>query len=318
MSECNKLKEEIMQLAKPSVEDILKAKSFIVSHFEKEVHKLLGNFIKESDVSCPESITISDDIDITNQKDSIARFVRYQLAFAAALWDLIGEGHMLPKFVSPYSFIDQYSGFHIKCKIIRGKGNIVNNSLSFSELGAALPRELIRVYNPASRDSAIWDADLFLRQLNSRIPDKVLESLRYAVVCLHSELYLPAVVMLHRANEKAWHDFAEELLKHAKIQFPNNPKVNGLELVLSEKFLSFSKILWNAREVWSDNSMNGILKSLNVRQAELHNAYVWTDVVRNFRNGVHPNAKQHPLDYGVVSSLLLGAWKHLNVLYAFL
>ena len=317
MNECEMLKNEILEFAQPSVEDVLKAKAFIVSHFEKKTGDLLNKFLRDSDVSCPASITIVDGVDIESQKQCIAKLVRYRLAFAAALWDLIGEGYILPKVVGFQPFLSVVK-FNITCRIVRGAGHIEEIGLNFDELDVALPRELIRIFNPQQKDSALWDADLFLRRLDPRLPHEVLESLRYAVLCFHHGLYLPAVVMLNRANEKAWWDFAEKLLEVAKSKFPNNPKVRDLEKTLSNRFSSFSKVLWSAREIWADNSLKAVLGPMNVRRADLDNAYVWTDVIRNFRNVVHPTAPQQPLDYGIVSALLLGAREYLNTLYAFL
>ena len=317
MNECDVLKNEILEFAQPSVEDVLKAKAFIVSHFEEKTGGLLNKFLRDADVSCPASITIADGVDIESQKRCIAKLVRYRLAFAAALWGLIGEGHILPKVVGAQPFLSVIN-FNITCRIVRGAGHTEETGLKFDELDVALPRELIRVFNPQRTDSALWDADLFLRRLDPRLPHEVSESLRHAVLCFHHGLYLPAVVMLNRANEKAWWDFAKKLLDVAKSKFPGNPKVRDLEQTLSNRFSSFSKVLWSAREIWADNSLKAVLGPMNVRCAELDNAYVWTDAIRNFRNVVHPTAPQQPLDYGIVSALLLGAWEHLNTLYAFL
>lgn len=287
------------------------AKSYILANLQESVPNLIDGFLREQGFPEPPTVVINESVDLASQVQRAAEYVALRLAACEALWGLIYAGILVRK--DSGSLWDP--PINIQWTTIVGKSGGMSSGWSF---------ETCRVPNfvtlsPSARYTGIGplsDSDLYLRDIG--VPDmhtEVVESLRSAVQCFHTELYLPAIVMLARAIEGAWIEFGRALVDATPpqagkdgvsfAQVMSEPEISLARLIEAARLYYGRKDLWN--DVWKRSGMHGF---------HIDGAATWSDHVRARRNVVHYNSTEtFPYTYETVGPLLLAATQYLRVIY---
>jgi hypothetical protein len=300
------------------------AKSFIVSCLPRsctEIPKqdslqLLKHMLEHLGVQTPQQIIIHRTVDIEPQLKQVAQLLSWQLAFAEALWGLIGAGLLLPagsetvplKVGQAWTTVVPGSGGH-------------SSGWSFEEAGAAVPRWVQIAPSYVEQPlQPLSDADLFIKELDApNMPSEIEEALRESVRCFQHELYLPSLALLGLASEGSWIELGLSLLKAC----PGKPGLTSdtrrkKRSELTDHYTSVLKKMEIVAELYGRRD---VYREVAARSGYSHRSLAevlnWSNVLRDARNAIHYGTRPaSPNTYEKVAALLLGAAQNLRIIYS--
>jgi hypothetical protein len=160
------------------------------------------------------------------------------------------------------------------------------------------------------------DPDLFLHEMNiPGIHEEVEASLRDAVRCFRSEIYLGCLALLGKASEGAWVELGLKLaaamsVGHAGEGEKAKSKLQDPNVGIGRKITETLR-LYERSDVFKD-----VQKTSGITIQDLRTAVIWADGVRESRNSVHYGVRPAMQNtYEKVAALLIGAVPHLRMLY---
>lgn len=309
-------KEEVNRRIEVSSQKVRIAKGFVLSNFNKSSKKMLTRFLEHVQAQRPEKVVLHESVDPENQLSQAANVISWQLAFAEALWALIGGGLVMPTTNNLHE-ID----FHQDWTAVVPGDSGQSSAWSFDEHRAILP-EQVRLAPSLQGKSPqpFTEPDLLLKDIN--IPDidpGVEEALRLAVECFRHELYLPCVAMLGLASEGAWLEMGRSILKA-------NPKAPGLTQATRDKAMeelknphvSILKKMERILEIYKRQDVfSEVANRSGFKPDVLNQVFIWSNVIRDSRNAIHYGADPATENtYEKVATLLLGTGLNLRILYS--
>jgi hypothetical protein len=167
-----------------------------------------------------------------------------------------------------------------------------------------------------SRDQFLAEPDLYLNTLNiSNMHPDLVVAFRESVRCFRHELYNAAVAMLGKASEGAWIELGTSLL--AAVPSDRQDSVVRQRRTLENPKDGAAKKIDAVVELFEKQDIFKSISSMSgVALDEFRSAADWSDPVRDSRNTIHFGVKPvTPNTYETVAVLLLGAVRHMKVLY---
>jgi len=297
-----------------SRQDVMLAKSFILSHFNRDSLEMLRRFLEHVEVKKLTEFVIHGSVPAEPQIKQVTDSFRWQLAFAEGVWGLLGAGLLLPC-ARDSRVIEARQAW---TTVVPGTGGM-SSGWHFAEFDVAIPaffRLAPTISDP--KKLALSDADLFIHELGTveMAPD-VEQALRQAVECFRNDLYLPCLVMLGMASEGAWVELGMSLLRVD----PNHPSFTAearkkIRDALSSPYTSvlakMEKVveLYNRRDIYEN-----VVKRCGQNQRRLNEVFNWSNVIRDSRNAIHYGSETAVRNsYEKVAALLLGAAQYLQIL----
>ena len=310
------VKARIIQEVEVTRLHLAQMKAFILNDLQEETAKLLWAAERKFECQIPEKVIIHPSVPLDSQIMAVANALSWRVAFSEAIWQLIGEGILLPKDERLMTL-----SFDVAWTTAYQRSGGTSSGWKFEEFATAIP---VRV-----RKSVAWntdeyrylsDADLFLSEI--KIPDihaEVEESLREAVKCFRQELYLPCLAMLTKAIEGIWTELGLALLTYGQGQSGlSDKRAERIREFFVNPDYSLSKRMHEVLRLYSQQNIFAPLKKLSaVTPSMLESAYVWSNTVRAARNAVHYGKDQTtPISFETVAVLMLGTSQHLRVMYS--
>jgi len=270
-----------------------------------EVSLLLKAFLDHHGVQWPKEIQFVRDGDDAPILDNLAKALSLTLAGVEAVWNLIHRGQLLrvsQSFKSiPVSVTAHYPGG--------------SNGLAFDTLRASYPVSVRRALS-SDTSELLCNHDLYLHavQVPGMAPS-VEKSLREAVMCFAAELYTPAAAMLGSASEGAWEDVGYALA--GAVEKTSSQKAAKLRKILSDPYSSVVCRIEGVLKLYEQKELLGdVWEDSGMKPVALKRATIWSDVVRDSRNALHPSATPRTENTREkLASLLLDAVPVLEILY---
>ncbi len=294
------------------------AKAFILDNFVDSTDRLLTALLREYDAKMPDKVIIHPDVPLEPQISQVAISLIWQIAFAEAVWQLIGSGVLLPK-----NGQFRELSHHVSWTTVYQRSGGMSSGWQFSEFDVAVPSRLqVSVSWQCGTSQPLADTDLFLSEIGiSGLHQEVEIALREAIRCLKHNLYLPSLAMLTKAIEGSWIELGLALLSFAsgKPGFSVERAEKVKDVLVSPEFSLFRKMRDIVQLYEQQNIFRELKRSSGVTPSMLQSAYVWSDTVREARNAIHYGKDvATPLSYESVAILLLGAGRNLRNIYALL
>ncbi len=310
------IRQEISFRLSVTRQDIALAKSFILNHFTTEANKLLQRFLEHVQAHPLDKFVLHESVPHEPQVKQVASFLSWRLAFAEALWALIGEAIVLPA----RNDLIEIEAHQAWTTVVRNSGGY-SAGWQFEEYRIAFPQTIrLAPSLQGKAPSPLSDTDLYLSELGiPNIPPDVEDALRQAVLCFRHELYLPAVAMLGMASEGSWVELGLSLLKAnpADSNLTSDKREKTRDLLKSPHSSILQKMevvmdLYRKQEIYSN-----IAKECGYNHRTLATVLNWSNVIRDSRNALHYGADPALRNtYEKVAALLLGANQNLQILYA--
>ena len=162
----------------------------------------------------------------------------------------------------------------------------------------------------------LTDPDLYAATLAiSGLHPDVASALRESILCFRQEFYTASLAMLGKASEGAWLDLAAALLsfvgstvgkKYAKQQATLDDPMQGAQRKVDAVLAIFNH----------QDDFGALAATAGVKPADLREAAIWSDTVRDSRNTLHFGVSPAtPNTYEKVTVLLLASVPRIRLLY---
>jgi hypothetical protein len=304
--------DEIVSRVNVSRQDVVFAKSFILKNFDEKPDEMLRRMLEHLEIQQPETLNLNESVALS-QIGAAASTFSWKLAFAEALWGLVGSGLVLPM-----------SSNVMRIRIDQGYssgGTRYRGGLTLDEFLIKVPNRVrmapSRIFSPLQ---PLSDADLFISDLDIQdIHPEIEAALRDAVRCFRNELYLPSLAMLGLASEGAWIELGLALLDSCKdkrgliekTREKKREELNNRDISVVRKLEAVAK-LYERKDIFGD-----VVKRSGFNHRALAQVLNWSNVVRDARNAIHYGTEPAvPNNYEKVAALLLGASQNLRIIYA--
>jgi hypothetical protein len=274
---------------------------------------LIASVLTANGLSADEArpvVVLNDRYDPTTDIRKAGKTFGWTRAAIQAIWELIYAGWFIP------AGDIQVKSFEVTFTTVYGNSGGTTGSHAF--IGMEIPVPVTLYLGPGRESGAagtLRDPDLFLASLSvSNMSDEVRQALSEAIRCFKADLFTAAVAMLGKASESAWLELGDALLDHAgpshRVKFKkheaalDNPRVGPLAKMEA------------VQEIYNDVLFDPLIGATGIRRDYLKPVRVWSDVIRDSRNTLHPGAvASTPNNYEKVADLLLSAAQHLPTLY---
>jgi len=307
---------EIVSGVRVTRQSITVSKSYILSNFNNSSTKMLRRMLEHFEAQQPEKIVLHESIDPFPQIKQVANSLSWQLAFAEAIWGLIGASILIP-IRKEYVELEIHQSW---TTVVPGSSGR-SSGWNFEEFRTVFPSGL-RVAPSVEFEGKEYlsDADLYLHHLNiPSIDSQVERALREAVSCFRHELYLPSLAMLGLASEGAWIELGLALLSSCTmISGITKTTRQNKRGILKESYTSIKKKIELVVELYSRKDVfDRVMKESGFGHRDLLQVLNWSTVIRDARNGIHYGAAPStPNNYEKVATLLLGAAQNFQIIYA--
>jgi len=283
---------------------VFQAKAYLIAHAPGRTSELNAGFVADLGAGLISPIVIHASADHAAVVRDVASWLACQVAVGEAVWALGGAGALVPR--SPGS--DAPDLRIAWTTVIPGSGG---DSSGWNFDAFAIPVPAV-VALPSSGATQLTDGDLYLRTLDlADLDQTIAESLRSAVACFRSDLYLPAQIMLGRAAEGAWTLLGEALVAAG----PTEPAAVSVGRDLA-RGIHFARLPERVANLYTHAAYAGVVATSGVRVADLRGALNWTEALREARNAVHHGTAAPVLaTWETTAVLLMGAVPTLRVLW---
>lgn len=287
-------------IAKRIAYEVAKAKRGAVGSCEI-VKRVLG------DNGAPESgsLSIGDGEGTDNNVRRCVDFLTWAVAAREAILDLVGAGTLVE--------LRERHQYKIEVKYSTGS---FSSQWYFPEFDAPIPYEVRLAESRRGDDCFMYDAGLYLTLLQSPgMHADVSAAFREAIKCFRLELYSASLAMLGKASEGAWLELGSSLVRLADKR--GSASFEKHKQALNNPMAGVKKKIDSVCNYYRDQvTFADIGAGTGIRPEELGIVAEWSDVVRDSRNTIHFGVSSvTPNTFEKVSALLLGAPKHIRVLY---
>jgi hypothetical protein len=274
-----------------------------------DVRPLLAEFANEQGAHLPETVWVADDAPTDDLAAATARHLSAVISAAQALLELTQTGEFVPlgNYEARQHHVNYSSAYH---------GGGTSGGWRFESLSyAAPPRVLVPAYWTKLHTDPVTDPDIYALEAGLAIADpEVNESAREAVSCLRAELYMAAVVMLGKVMEGAWIELGITLADRA----PDTNRGDALRARLMADDEGIASKIAAVRETYARSDWyRALWRKCDIRPPVLDSVVVWSDVLREARNGIHfgvrPSFANAPEKVGI---LFLDGAQNLRRIYA--
>jgi hypothetical protein len=207
------------------------------------------------------------------QLTQAARALSNVMAAHEAVWELVQAGELLP-----IGSLGVWRPDGFGWQTPSGGGGITIPGPT-----STAPERIMRA--PWRRQSigALWDADLYARDLPVDLHPGILEALREAVECFRRDLFLPCLAMLTAAAEGMWTETGTALLGAAAR---HDKDMKKLEDALTADRGGLSWLVSSAAAAYARKDLFGPVQKASGAH-DLAAEQQWTDAVRDGRNVLH-------------------------------
>ena len=285
---------------------IVFAKGYIARNCKQNTNEMLEAFLDSVVAHRPDTVTIHDAFEADIAAKAVADSISWRVAFGEAIWQLIHGGVLFPNSNSESEVVPQ----------IKWNWGGTSSSWRFEEFAVSVPSRVFLApsqkqigYQPLS------DPDLFLHELNIReLSPEIEAALKEAVLCFRHDLYVACLAMLGKATEGAWIELGIALAN--VISESDKWRSDKVDEMLSP-FNGVGKKIFEVLKIYEDERLpKSVRARSHVSKADLRNAVVWADAVRESRNSIHYMAEAPMTNaYEKVAALLIGAVPHIRLIY---
>lgn len=292
--------------------DVVLAKDYVMKHLNVETQKVVSEFLEAYDAVPPEIVVLHEAANPEDALDRAARSIAMRLACLEGILELIHSGLILP---ASESIVGEIPG--IRWTTVYQNSGGSSSGWRFPDvLTPCVPRLLMRAPSKVHASQALFDSDLFLKEL--AIPGLHTEvefALRDAVQCLRTALLTPCVAMLGKAAEGAWVELGLALVGAIPVQCQS--MVDKAKEELASPYTSIAKKILTVLSLYDRQDIfRPVRDRSGVDHRRLREAALWADVVRDSRNVVHYGVEPSVSNtYDKIAMLLLGAVSHLQMVY---
>ena len=316
MTSEHEIRQAIVEQIQVDQVDVSEAKRFIIANFDPLTKKILDGYMTQLSIQSQTEYQLSRSDTAETQAIDIAKFLSAQIVFGEAIFGLVHSGMLLPTHTDPLQLRTSITYY---MPMPSGGGH--STTIEFEEYTMFVPKQIMQAHSKfLNEKSQISDPDLFRSTIKSvNIHPDVEESIILAIQCLRHDLYLPCVVMIARASEGAWIEMGQSLLEFIPEQAPirEQQRAKLMETVTGRRQSIAAKMDTIADLYGKKDIFNQIYKKSDCSPDQLREILSWSNVVRNYRNAIHPGSeKSQKLSYSVAATLLLGAAQNLKAVYA--
>jgi len=295
---------------------IVLAKAYILKNFQDSPSSMLQGFVRDFHAQKPDKVVLHPSVDLEPQVAQAANAIAWRLAFAEAIWSLIGAGVLIPA----HSNLDAIDVNQEYTTIVPGSSG-TSGGWRFAQYEIAVPTRLRIAPSLMNRlPQPLTDPDLYLSDFEiPGLQAEVKQALRQAALCFRYELNIPCLAMLAKASEGAWIETGLSLL----TVDPNNAALTPARRqktreMLNSQYSSIIQKMDGILELYDKQDLFGqVAKRSGFNQRHLREVLNWSNVVRDSRNAVHYGADPATQNtYEKVAALLLGAVPNIRILYA--
>jgi hypothetical protein len=291
------------------------AKEYIVKYLRDAVYEqtqaLIHGFLRQADAVLRDPVLVHPSVESGAALREAARHVSCHLAACEAIWSLVHTGVLIPANDSTVYQTPRVSW----TTVVGGTGH--TGSWDFPGWSLVVPAMVVLAPSHQQATTSMFtDGDLYLREL--AIPNLhplVEEALREAVACFRHDLYTPCLVMLAKGIEGGWTELGLALAD--VLQSRDKKQADKLKRDLENPFYGLVKRITDVRDICKRKDLLGdVWQRSEVDAAQIEEAALWSDLVRDSRNVVHYQpGEPKPITFESVTTLLLGAVRYLRTLY---
>lgn len=315
-SNMEKIKKELLDLISVDYAKILMATKLVLDEIEKikdeetyyNVKKIIAGVINVLGFKNPsEELNLKDEETKEKTLKHVADIISWKLAICESIWRLINNNVIVPDqdnndLIAPFMSI-------------KYKTNGYASSLSLGEVKIKVPSSVKFVPSHAfSKYKELYSGEIYLNNFEINNMSRIAkESLLDSIKCFRHELFVPCVVMLGKASESAWIELSRKL-----ISWPGSDiNVKDLHKVLSGDFPSIHKIMNEVLKIYEHQLPKEYKKRIGITDTVFKEIYEWSNLVRMYRNTIHPESSfDLELNYESTSLLMLSAIPKLKSIYA--
>lgn len=272
----------------------------------------LVHAFERSVTSLPQPVVVHPTANTEEMIRDAAAALSARAAAIEAVASLAAQGVLLMASGGYYevSFDLQYT------TVVPGSGG-ESGGWRFDDLRYHVPAEVLIA--PSYRfgsELVLGDSDLFLGTLGiADVHPLVNEALREAVACFRRDLFTPCLAMLAKAIDGAWTELGLALAD--ALPGTERSRADRLRDDLADPMYSLARRVHDVASLYERRDLlDDVWRQSGVRSAELRQAVIWSDQVRDSRNVVHFAAEANvPNTFEKVSVLMLAAIGHLRTLY---
>ncbi len=286
---------EIISKVLVTREDVARAKVWLARCSAGRTTDLCTEWLATQTITLPKVVEI-DSPTCSEVLTTTVRGYSIALAFYQAVWELIGNGELLPD--HSFSRWEAQLGY----KTPHGAGGI-----RLDRLHCPIPERIER--SPFPFD-APRDPDIFLKGIDcAALHAGIHEAVKQALSCFWRGLYMPATAMLAAAAEANWTECGTAVAKNLA-----DSKYQG---VMSDPYASISRKVTETRKALETAKGRELLKRAARTIPDVTNAELWTTALRDRRNMLHwTKANSFIVDHSETGILLMAAPLHIGTLEA--
>ena len=309
-------RQEIARRVQVTRQDVTVCKKFVLSHFKSSSSEMMGQFLRHLEIAPLEKVVLHESVPLDPQLSRTADCIRWKLAFAEALWNLISAGLIIP-ISGGFDEIEMHQQW---TTVVPGSGGH-SSGWRFEEYRFALPHQVRLAPSAACiLPQPLSDPDLFLSEFEIHdMQSNIRDALRQAVNCFRHELYLPCVAMLGMASEGAWIELGISLVKAASASM-NEPtrKLEKIAEDLRSPYTSALRKMETVRDLYSSKDiLSDVIKRSGYNPSQLSQVLIWSNVVRDSRNAIHYGTDPSSDNtYEKVAVLLLAVPINMRILFS--